>query len=273
MTATTYIGLTFLDLILSAGFVFISGIISLGFRLGLERTLLLNSLRMVVQLGAIGFVLKFIFAQTSPLWTVALGLIMVLVAGREVMARQTVRLKGWWSYGLGTGTMLFTCLLATLFGVGVIIGPEPWYAPRYILPILGMMLGNTMTGISLGLDNLTTVVVREKSAIEARLALGETRTVSLGPTVRQALRTGMLPIINAMAASGIVALPGMMTGQILSGVDPVEATKYQLFIMFLIAGSTALGVCLAVISAAWFITDNRHRLRLDRLRASRLIGQ
>lgn len=269
MTSTSYIALSFYDLMLASGFVFISGLISLSFRLGLERTLLLSTLRMAVQLGAVGFVLKFIFAQTSPLWTLALASIMLLVAGREVMARQTFRLKGWWSYGLGTGTMLFTCLLATLFGVGVIIGPEPWYAPRYILPILGMMLGNTMTGISLGLDNLTTIAIREKVAIESRIALGETRVISLGSAVRQALKTGMVPIINAMAASGIVSLPGMMTGQILSGVDPVEATKYQLFIMFLIAGSTVLGVCLAVVSAAWVLTDNRHRLRLDRLRNER----
>lgn len=265
MTSTSYITLSYYDLILASGFVFISGGISLGFRLGLERTLLLNTLRMVVQLGAVGFVLKFIFEQTSIVWTIALSLIMLAVAGWEVMSRQSVRLKGWLSYGLGAGTMLFTCLLATLFGVGIIIGPEPWYAPRYILPILGMMLGNTMTGISLGLDNLTTAALREKSALEARIALGEPKIRSLGPVVQRALRTGMVPIINAMAASGLVSLPGMMTGQILSGVDPVDATKYQLFIMFLIAGSTALGVCIAVISAAWFITDSRHRLRLERL--------
>jgi putative ABC transport system permease protein len=75
----------------------------------------------------------------------------------------------------------------------------------------------------------------------------------------------MMPIISAMAASGIVSLPGMMTGQILSGVDPVEATKYQLMIMFLIAGGTSLGVFLAVIGGARYLTDERHRLRLDRL--------
>ncbi|MGI9383497.1 MAG: ABC transporter permease [Methyloligellaceae bacterium] len=80
------------------------------------------------------------------------------------------------------------------------------------------------------------------------------------------MKTGIMPIINSMSATGIVALPGMMTGQILSGVDPLEATKYQLLIMFLICGATALGVLVAVLGGAWRLTDVRHRLRLDRLR-------
>ena len=82
-----------------------------------------------------------------------------------------------------------------------------------------------------------------------------------------ALRTGLMPIVNAMAATGLVALPGMMTGQILSGVDPVEAVKYQTLIMFLIAGGTGFGALTAVLAGAWRITDKRHRLRLDRLAA------
>jgi putative ABC transport system permease protein len=80
------------------------------------------------------------------------------------------------------------------------------------------------------------------------------------------MRTGMIPILNAMATTGIVALPGMMTGQILAGVDPVEAAKYQVLIMFLIAGATALGVVCAGVGAIVLLTDDRHRLRLDRIR-------
>jgi putative ABC transport system permease protein len=78
-----------------------------------------------------------------------------------------------------------------------------------------------------------------------------------------------MPIVNAMAATGLVALPGMMTGQILSGVDPTEAVKYQILIMFLIAGGTGFGALTAVLAAAARITDGRHRLRLDRLAAKR----
>ena len=74
-----------------------------------------------------------------------------------------------------------------------------------------------------------------------------------------------MPIINSMAATGIVSLPGMMTGQILSGVDPTEAVKYQLLVMFLIGGATGLGVLLATFGSVWRLTDERHRLRLERL--------
>jgi putative ABC transport system permease protein len=88
----------------------------------------------------------------------------------------------------------------------------------------------------------------------------------LRPSLRTALRDGMMPIINAMSAAGIVSLPGMMTGQILAGAEPTEAIKYQILIFFLIAGATALGVLVAVCGGAWRLTDSRHRLRLDRLR-------
>ena len=151
------------------------------------------------------------------------------------------------------------------FGVGVLIGPDPWYTPRLVLPILGMVLGNTLNGISLSLETLTTTAQRERASIEARIALGATRVEALSVVTRQALKTGMMPIVNAMAATGIVSLPGMMTGQILAGVDPVEATKYQVLITFLIAGGTALGAFLAVMGGARLLTDERHRLRLDRL--------
>jgi len=265
MTQSGYIVLTYWDIAMAASLILINGLLSFVFRLGLERTLLIAALRMSVQLMAIGFVLKFIFIQTSPLWTVGLGLLMVLFAAREAMARQTRRYKGWWAYGLGTATLMFVGLLAVFFGVGVLIGPDPWYTPRLVLPILGMVLGNTLNGISLSLETLTTTAQRERASIEARIALGATRVEALSVVTRQALKTGMMPIVNAMATTGIVSLPGMMTGQILAGVDPVEATKYQVLITFLIAGATALGAFLAVMGGARLLTDERHRLRLDRL--------
>ena len=101
--------------------------------------------------------------------------------------------------------------------------------------------------------------------MEARIALGHKRFEAIDEPLRQALKTGMMPIINAMAASGIVSLPGMMTGQIMAGADPVEATKYQILIMFLIAGATASGTLLAVVGSASRLTDDRGRLRLERL--------
>ena len=95
--------------------------------------------------------------------------------------------------------------------------------------------------------------------------LGASRQVAAAPITRAALRSALIPVINSMAATGVVALPGMMTGQILGGVPPVEAVKYQVLVMFLIAGGTGLGAVAAVLGGVYRLTDGRHRLRLDRL--------
>ncbi len=262
----SYVVLSYADLALAATLILISGALSLAFRLGVGQQMLIAAARMCVQLGAIGFVLKFIFAQSSPLWTIGLAAMMLLIAGREVLGRQTTLFRGLWTYGIGTAAMTFATTLVLTFALLVLVRPEPWYAARFALPLLGMLLGNTLSGVSLGLETLIATARRERSAIEARIALGHTRFEALGDAYRSSLRTGLMPIINAMSATGIVTLPGMMTGQVLAGVDPVEAVKYQILVMFLIGGATALGVVGAVLASVMRLTDERHRLRLDRLR-------
>ena len=261
----SYITLDIFDLAVAALLVLLNGALSLTLQLGLERQLLIATLRMIVQLALVGLVLKTLFALVSPWWTGLAALAMVLFAGREILARQERRLTGFWAYGLGTGCMLLAACLVTVFALTTPVQPEPWYHPRYALPLLGMILGNTMTGISLGLHTLTTGLVRERAAVEARLTLGATRRLAMLPVTRAALKSALMPIINAMAATGLVALPGMMTGQILAGVEPVDAVKYQILIMFLIAGGTGFGATAAVLGGGLRLSDGRHRLRLDRL--------
>ena len=265
----TYIPLTYIDLAIPATLVLLNGILSVVLHLGIERQLALATARMVVQLVLVGYVLSALFAAASPFWTGLAAAVMVLFAGREVMARQKRPLVGPWAFGLGTGCMLIAAGTVTALALLTQIRPDPWYHPRYALPLLGMVLGNTMTGISLGLDVLTTGLVRERAGVEARLALGATRRVALLPITRDALRSGFMPIINSMAAVGLVSLPGMMTGQILAGVEPVDAVKYQILVMFLIAGGTGLGTLGAVILGGLRLTDERHRLRLDRIEGAR----
>jgi len=253
------------DLAAVSLFVLLNGALSIWLSLGIARQLVVAAVRMVVQLAAVGAVLTFLFGLASLPWTLAWAAVMVLVAGHEIHARQSRRLSGWWGPGLGTATMTLAATSLTLVALLGSLQPEPWHDPRYAIPLFGMILGNAMTGISLGLDSLTTAVGRERAAIEARIALGATRLVALRPELREAMRRGMMPMINAMAVTGLVALPGMMTGQILAGVPPEEAVRYQVLIMFLIAGATGLGLVLAVMGCAWRLTDDRHRLRTDRL--------
>ncbi len=261
----TYIRLDLLDLALPALLLVLNGALSVALRLGLERQLAVAALRMVVQLMLIGYVLAALFALASPVWTAGAALVMVVFAGREIAARQARPLAKGRGLALGTGCALAAAGSVTALALLTQLRPEPWYDPRYALPLLGMVLGNTMTGIALGLDALTTGAVRDRAAVEARLALGATRHEALLPVARAALRTGLMPIVNSMAAAGVVSLPGMMTGQILAGVEPTEAAKYQLLVMFLIAGGTGLGTVAAVFGGVHLLTDERHRLRLDRV--------
>ncbi|MCW9034855.1 MAG: iron export ABC transporter permease subunit FetB [Rhodospirillales bacterium] len=260
----SYIALTYWDLAFVSLLVLINAGISLYLQLGVAKKLLIAAVRTAIQLTLMGFVLKALFALTSPLWTALAAIFMILFAGREIMARQERRFKGWWSYGLGTISMTMASFIVTIVALTA-IAPDPWYAPRFALPMLGIIIGNTMTGISLGLHNLLEGVTRERAAVEAQLCLGRTIWVATRPVIRKALHSAFMPIINSMSAAGLVLIPGMMTGQILAGADPIEAVKYQILVMFVIAGGTALGAVSAVFGGISRLTDARHRLRLDRL--------
>ncbi|MFZ4809053.1 MAG: ABC transporter permease [Hyphomicrobiaceae bacterium] len=261
----TPIRLTPGDLALAATLLIVAAALSYRHHLELERSLAIAAVRMVVQLLLVGIVLKFVFEQTSLWTTVAVALAMVTFAGYEATNRVNAPSLRWRLWGLGTGTLLVVGLLATFFAVVVVIGPEPWHAPRYLLPILGMVLGNALTAVSLVTQTMATIAVRDRRAIDGQLALGASRYKALSAPTREALRTGLTPIINAMAVSGVVSLPGMMTGQVIAGVDPIEAAKYQIVIMFVLSGAVALAAYAGAIGAVSLLTDNRHRLRLDRL--------
>jgi putative ABC transport system permease protein len=127
------------------------------------------------------------------------------------------------------------------------------------------VLGNILNAASLALDTFYSGVARQRAGIEARLALGATRNEALAHLIRDSVRRGLIPIINQMSAAGIITLPGTMTGQILAGMDPLEAVKYQILLMFLLAGGGGLAAVGAVYLAARAVTDERHRLRADRL--------
>ena len=257
--------LTPLDLALAAVLVLLLALLGWLLQLGIGRRLLVAAMRTTIQLLLVGLVLKWLFDNASPVWLGAVSLLMLLLAGREVMARQKHRFRGWWGFGLGTLSMFLSSFAVTLLALTVVINNQPWYLPQYAIPLLGMLLGNTMNGVSLGLDLLTRNAREQRDVIEQRLLLGGSWSEVIGDIRREAMRVGMVPIINAMAAAGIVSLPGMMTGQILAGAPPVVAVNYQILIMFLIAAGTGFGTMAAVWLGAWRLFDRRQRLSLGRL--------
>ncbi len=260
-----YIALSALDLAIASTLILLLSGLSYRFALGISRRLLFAALRTTAQLLLIGFVLKLLFANVHLGWVVLMASVMLLAAGRIVMERQEHRFLGWWGYGVGTLSMFLSSFSVALISLLVIIQPEPWYQPQFAIPLLGMMLGNTMNGVALGLERLTSSVHQQRRVIEARLIQGHPWCEAIATIRRDAMRVGMVPMLNAMAAAGVVSLPGMMTGQILAGAEPMEAVKYQILIMFLIASGTGFGTMGAVHFGARRLFDERERLRLDRI--------
>lgn len=259
------ISLSAVDLSVAAGLVLIVALLQWRMRLGNTRSLLIAATRTVVQLLLLGLVLKVVFADSGLFWITVMAIIMLLAAGREVMVRQKRRFIGSWGFMLGTSSMFVSAFSVTLLALMVIVQPEPWYLPQYSIPLLGMLLGNTLNGITLGLDNLTRSVWDQSAIIDGRLALGEDWSYAISDIRRDSIRVGMIPIINGMSVAGLVSLPGMMTGQIMAGAPPVEAVKYQILIMFLVAAGTGLGTITAIVIGCRRLFDDRERLRLDRL--------
>jgi putative ABC transport system permease protein len=256
------------ELALAALLVVGSAALAFALRLGVSASLLIAGARMVVQLLLVGLVLKVVFDRVDVVWITVIAFAMLMVAGYESAARQKRRLAGPWSMGIGVAAMFVSTFTVTVLTLVVILGPSPWYTPQYAIPLLGMLLGNTMTGVALALDRLTQTLWSQRATVEARLMLGHPCNEAVAGIRRDCMRAGLIPTVNAMAAAGIVSLPGMMTGQILAGAPPMEAVRYQILIMCLIMGATTGGTLLAVQVACRRLFDTRERLRLDRLRGS-----
>lgn len=253
------------DLILTSTLVVLLAATSLYMNLQLTRPLLISSLRTIVQLLLVGLVLKFVFEQSSFLWILLISVVMLGLAGFEIIARQKMKLHGPWGYGIASVSLVFTSLVLSIVSLNLILQPDPWYHPQYAIPLLGMLIGNTMNGIALGMDRLLHSAWHNHKVIEARLILGHSKQESIHDTVKESMHSALMPIINAMATAGIISLPGMMTGQILAGTPPVEAVKYQILIMLLIAVSAGFGSLIAVKLLSLRLFDQRHRLRLERV--------
>jgi putative ABC transport system permease protein len=252
-----YLQLSYPQVGLSAMLILVNGAISVLFKLGLERRLLFAAVATVAQLLLIGFVLDWVFRLNRWYLVLALMVAMTLIAGTAAIRRSHMRYPGIWLASIiSVWASSWAMGAVALF---VLVRVRPWYSPHYAIPLLGMILGNTLTGISLGLDRLGGELSARRGQVEALLALGATRWEAARRPIQEAVRTGLIPIINAMMVVGIVSLPGMMTGQILAGASPLEAVKYQIVIMFLIASGTALGTVSVVLLSYRRLFNSSHQ--------------
>ncbi len=210
-----------------------------------EKEILISSVRMTFQLVLVGFILVYLFENPHPLFTVAVILIMETFAIYNIYKRVKTPLSAPLRRIIAI-SMSFGTLISIVYFLFVVVGVSPWYDPRYFIPLAGMLIGNSMTGITLGVSRLTGGMIDRKHLVETALMLGATPRKASKKIVDEAFDAAILPTINSMVGMGIVFLPGMMTGQILSGSSPLTAIKYQIAIMLGILGSVALTVILFV---------------------------
>lgn len=254
-----YLELSPLQMALAALLLGLQVGLSLLLRLGIVKTVLWSALRMTVQLTLIGLVLTWVFALRSlPLVFIVLAL-MTLAAGQAAIGRVKHPYRG--IYRDSLLAIFLSSWLTTAYFITVVSRPEPWYLPEYVIPLLGMVLGNGLSGMALGLDRFLGEAESRRDEVETWLALGASRWEAAADLIRSAVRTGLMPITQSMMASGLVSLPGMMTGQILGGVEPRQAVDYQIVIMFMISTSTAMGTVGMVLLAWLRLFPEGHRLR------------
>lgn len=259
-----YHQISYVQVGLAALLMLINGAISLALKLNLEGRMLLASARMIAQLLLIGLVLNYVFSASDWRLVIALAVVMVVVAGAAAVGRVEHPYAGVLLNSVISvwASSWFVMALA----LTVVIPIQPWYAPQYTVPLLGMILGNSLNGISLGLDRMGQELTSNRGQIETLLALGATRWEAARGPIRKTVRTAMMPTLNTMMVAGIVSLPGMMTGQILSGVSPFEAVKYQIVIFFLIAASAALGTLMISLLTFQKLFNGRHQFLYERLK-------
>ncbi|WP_240483245.1 ABC transporter permease [Corynebacterium freiburgense] len=242
-------------------------LISLGFsavlRLGLGRQIFIATIRMTAQLLLVGLILSWVFSLSSLWAVIGIGLLMTILAAHAAASRSA---RTYTQILLDSFVSVFgSAYLLTGIALAGILQPDPWFNPQYSIPILGMVLGNALTGVSLAIDRYTSSLESQRDLIENNLALGATRWEATHAMFRDAMRAGMIPTLNSMTVMGIISLPGMMTGQILGGADPSTAVRYQILIMFIIAASTTIASVWILTLAFLRLFDNAHRLRIERL--------
>lgn len=214
----------------------IAGIMKLA-KIDQVKTLVVSSARMTVQLVLAGLVLSYVFKKPHPAFIITYIAVMMGFAIHRVL-RQNQGLNRDFQLVIAL-SIVVSGLFVLAFFIVIVVG-ESLFNPQYVIPIAGMLLGNTMTGISLGVKNFRQSLSGQRARIRALTCFGVDPDSILLPFMRQALESAMLPTINSMAGMGIVALPGMMTGQILSGTMPTTAILYQIAIMIAIAAVVTL---------------------------------
>lgn len=227
------IRLDLVDLVLALGLMVIAIGLSAWERLGLEWSLAIATVRTVIQLLVVGYVLAFVFAIDNP-WAV-LAVLAAMVTIAAVVTRNRISKKLPQVLPLVWVSILVSAALTLSYTNLLIIQPVKWYEPQYLIPLAGIVLGSAINGAAIAGERFVSTINASQLEIETHLSLGATPQQAVAQYRKDAIRAGLIPILNQMTVVGIVTLPGIITGQLLSGVNPLDAASYQILIMFMLA--------------------------------------
>lgn len=226
-------------------FILLAGLTSVYHSLDLERDLFIGTIRTFTQLFLLGYVLKFVFKLNNMYLVLLVFCFMTFFAAWTIYSRVKEKQISFFMPVLFS--MMLSFFTVAFVVTAVIIDVEPWWEPRYFIPLGGMVIGNSMNAIAIALERMLGEMRTRQSEIEMRLCLGADSIEASKDIVKNAMQAGMIPSINSMMAVGMVFIPGMMTGQILGGSDPIIAIKYQIVVMVMITGATSIGTLMTIL--------------------------
>lgn len=230
----------YLELFAASALMLVAMTISVAFELGQGKRILVSTIRCFIQLFAVGFLLAYVF-EYQTWWIVVIILLLMVAAATQIA---TSRVK---SSVPGLIPLVFASIFISSVSIGLIIvelvvHADPWYEARQMIPLFGMILGNVMSAVAVAIDRLFSDLDSRKDEIFSLVALGATPREASQASLKAAIGAGITPTLATMSAAGIVTIPGMMSGQILAGADPLIAAKYQIVVLLMISAATTLGI-------------------------------
>ena len=251
------VDVSYLSLFLALSLVLVALIISSKEKLGLTKDIIASVLRTIVQLTVVGYLLYYIFDVDNIFLTLAMVLIIVYNASRQADKRNPNHKKRFHQSFLAI--FLATGLTLTV----LILSGAIQFLPSQIIPITGMIASNSMVAIGLCYREMNSLFRDQRQQVLEKLALGAPVKLASASIVRQSIRTAMQPTIDSAKTVGLVSLPGMMSGLIFAGVNPIFAIKYQIMVMFMLLSATSLGAVIAAYFAYRTYFNNRAQLDFE----------
>lgn len=231
-------------LLLGGLLLIIPVVLLLEMKLKLLRSLFFSILRMVIQLAVIGLVLDYLFAWNNPF--ISIGWMFIMLVSATLITMERLQYPRLFLLPVIFLPFLAASIVVLPYIIIAVIRPEPLFSTKYLIPIYGMLLGNSISSATLAVERLTSDLQHNWKAYYSRLAFGATSQEAAQPFLRNALRASLIPRILNISTMGLVTLPGMMTGQILGGSAPTTAIKYQILIMIAIFVAVSVSVFLAM---------------------------